>query len=273
VEAETLRLLVADRGRGGRRALRRPWWKSDLSRRHCRLAEIERPASAGPAPGCASRGVDGGSGRLDVRTCGGPVTGGVPPTPGSATTEQAGDRAALRRKRRWPPSPLHLQIVLRPGRQFRRVQSFAFVDASTRSPGTSGRAPTSRRVRRMNAGAGWCARRPLDYGRPSGSSSRTTGRLSPSHVIVTGDARSNYRDPTWPLCTGSPRASRPVLAEPERSGPGTRGLDPQHYGVCDGVYEVRTLRQLALRGAGRASNTRVARRCPERPLPSVGIAR
>jgi uncharacterized protein with von Willebrand factor type A (vWA) domain len=67
-------------------------------------------------------------------------------------------------------------------------------------------------------------------------------------VIVTGDARTNYRDPNPAALDAIARSSRALFwLNPERRGAWDSGdsVLGVYRPICDGVYEVRTLRQLA----------------------------
>jgi uncharacterized protein with von Willebrand factor type A (vWA) domain len=89
-----------------------------------------------------------------------------------------------------------------------------------------------------------------DYGRVfrqfrDDHSSRLGGK---STVIITGDARNNYRDPSAAaLRTIRERARRIYWLNPERRGEwNTTDSIMDVYGpLCDEVFEVRNLRQLA----------------------------
>ena len=89
-----------------------------------------------------------------------------------------------------------------------------------------------------------------DYGRVFGRfAAEHLGRLGPrTTVIVTGDARTNYRDPNPAALDRIARSSRALFwLNPERRGAWDSGdsVLGVYRPVCDGVYEVRTLRQLA----------------------------
>jgi uncharacterized protein with von Willebrand factor type A (vWA) domain len=262
VEAEILRLLVADRGpEAVARVLRRPLVEdADLAAATtAELAEIERALHplARRLAVRLSRRRRGGSGRLDVRRTlrAGLSSGGVPADP------------RFRRPHRSKPeivllcdvsgsvatfARFTLQIVYALAAQFARVQSFAFVDALDEVTGYFGPgADFADGVRRMNAGARvvWLDGR-SDYGRAfTQFVEGYLGRLSPrTTVIVTGDARSNYREPNLPALHRIAQSSRALFwLNPERSRAWDTGdsILSTYRTVCDGVYEVRTLRQLA----------------------------
>jgi uncharacterized protein with von Willebrand factor type A (vWA) domain len=262
LEAEILRLLVADRGpETVARVLRRPLVEdADLSAATtAELADIERalhPLARRLAVRLARR-RRGGSGRLDVRRTmrAGLSTGGVPADPRFRRAHRSkpeivllcdvsGSVATFAR--------FTLQIVYALTAQFARVQSFAFVDALDEVTGYFGPGTDfADGVRRMNAGARvvWLDGR-SDYGRAFGQFVEGyLGRLSPrTTVIVTGDARSNYRDPNPAALHRIAQSSRALFwLNPERRRAWDTGdsILSTYRSVCDGVYEVRTLRQLA----------------------------
>jgi uncharacterized protein with von Willebrand factor type A (vWA) domain len=262
VEAEILRWLVADRGpEAVARVLRRPLVEdADLSAATtAELAEIERALHplARRLAVRLSRRRRGGSGRLDVRRTmrAALSSGGVPADP------------RFRRPHRSKPeivllcdvsgsvatfARFTLQIVYALAAQFARVQSFAFIDALDEVTGYFGPgADFADGVRRMGAGARvvWLDGR-SDYGRAFGQFVEDyLGRLSPrTTVIITGDARSNYRDPNLAALHRIAQSSRALFwLNPERGRAWDTGdsILATYGTVCDGVYEVRTLRQLA----------------------------
>jgi len=262
VEAEILRRLVADRGpEAVARVLRRPLVEDiDLSAATtAELAEVERALHplARRLAVRLSRRRRGERGRLDVRRTwrGALSTGGVPADP------------RFRRPHRSKPeivllcdvsgsvatfARFTLQIVYALAAQFARVQSFAFIDALDEvtdyfGPGTD----FADGVRNMGAGArvvGLDGR--SDYGRAFGQFVRDyPARLGPrTTVIVTGDARSNYRDPNLAALHRIAQSCRALFwLNPERGRAWDTGdsIFSIYRAVCDGVYEVRTLRQLA----------------------------
>lgn len=262
VEGEIRRLLVADRGAAlVARALRRPLLEdADLTTATAaELAEIERALQplARRLAVRLSRRRRGGSGRLDVRRTmrAALSSGGVPADP------------RFRRPHRSKPeivllcdvsgsvatfARFTLQMVYALASQFTRVQSFAFVDALDEVTGYFGPgADFTAGVRRMGDEA-----RVVyfdghsDYGRVFGRfAAEHLGRLGPrTTVIVTGDARTNYRDPNPAALDRIARSSRALFwLNPERRGAWDSGDSAlgAYRPVCDGVYEVRTLRQLA----------------------------
>ena len=262
VEAEILRRLVADRGpEAVARVLRRPLVEDvDLTAATtAELAEIERALHplARRLAVRLSRRRRGGSGRLDVRRTlrAALSSGGVPADPRFRKPHRSkpdmvllcdvsGSVATFAR--------FTLQIVYALAAQFARVQSFAFVDALDEVTGYFGPGVDfADGVKRMEAGARvvWLDGR-SDYGRAFGQFVEDySGRLgSRTTVIVTGDARSNYRNPNLAALHRIAQSSRALFwLNPERSRAWDSGdsLLATYRSVCDGVYEVRTLRQLA----------------------------
>jgi uncharacterized protein with von Willebrand factor type A (vWA) domain len=223
------------------------------------LAEIERALHplARRLAVRLSRRRRGGSGRLDVRRTlrAALSSGGVPADPRFRKPHRSkpdivllcdvsGSVATFAR--------FTLQIVYALAAQFARVQSFAFVDALDEVTGYFGPGVDfADGVKRMEAGArvvGLDGR--SDYGRAFGQFvDAYSGRLGPrSTVIVTGDARSNYRNPNLAALHRIAQSARALFwLNPERSRAWDTGdsILATYRSICDGVYEVRTLRQLA----------------------------
>jgi hypothetical protein len=252
VEGEIRRLLVADRGAAAvARALRRPLLEdADLTTATAaELAEIERALQplARRLAVRLSRRRRGGSGRLDVRRTmrAALSSGGVPADP------------RFRRPHRSKPeivllcdvsgsvatfARFTLQMVYALASQFTRVQSFAFVDALDEVTGYFGPgADFTAGVRRMGDEA-----RVVyfdghsDYGRVFGRfAAEYLERLGPrTTVIVTGDARTNYRDPNPAALDRIARSSRALFwLNPERRGAWDSGDSAlgAYRPVCDGV--------------------------------------
>ena len=262
LEAEIRRLLVADRGAPAvARALRRPLVEdADLTTASAaELAEIERALQplARRLAVRLSRRRRGGSGRLDVRRTlrAALSSGGVPADPRFRRPHRSkpdlvllcdvsGSVAAFAR--------FTLLMVYALASQFTRVQSFAFIDALDEVTGFFGPGNDfGDAVRRLGREA-----RVVhfdghsDYGRVFGRfAADHLGRLSPrTTVIVTGDARTNYRDPNVAALDLIARRSRALFwLNPERRGAWDSGdsVFGAYRPACDGVFEVRTLRQLA----------------------------
>lgn len=262
LETEIRRLLVADRGAAAvARALRRPLVdEADLTTATAsELAEMEAalyPLARRLAVRLSRR-RRGGSERLDVRRTmrAALSSGGVPVDP------------RFRRPHRSKPdlvllcdvsgsvatfARFTLQLVYALAAQFTRVQAFAFVDALDEVTGYFGPgADFATAVRRL----GDQARVVFfdghsDYGRAFGRfAADHLDRLGPrTTVIVTGDARTNFRDPNLAALDLIARRSRALFwLNPERRGAWDTGdsVLGAYRSLCDGVYEVRTLRQLA----------------------------
>lgn len=144
-----------------------------------------------------------------------------------------------------------MQIVYSISSQFSRVRAFAFVDAIDEvtdyfAPGIDfggalGRIGSEARVVWLDGHS--------DYGNAlAGFVDRYLEGLSPkSTVIVTGDARTNYHDPNLPALrriAESVRALYWLNPEPHRFWNTGDSVVAQYAALCDGVHEVRTLRQL-----------------------------
>jgi uncharacterized protein with von Willebrand factor type A (vWA) domain len=145
-----------------------------------------------------------------------------------------------------------MQMVFALSTQFRRVRSFAFIDAIDEvtdffGPGTD----FAEAMRRVGAEAGvvWLDGH-SDYGNAfDGFTRRFVDAVTPkTTVIVTGDARSNYHDPKVASLRDIAAGARAVYwLNPEASrywdtGDSVMGA---YAAVCDEVHEVRNLRQLA----------------------------
>lgn len=262
VEAEILRLLVADRGvEAVARVLRRPLVEdADLTASTtAELAEIERALHplARRLAVRLSRRRRGGSGRLDIRRTlrAALSSGGVPADP------------RFRRPHRSKPeivllcdvsgsvatfARFTLQMVYALASQFARVQSFAFVDALDEVTGYFGPgADFGDAVRRLGREARvvWLDGR-SDYGQAFGQFvDNYLSRIGPrTTVIVTGDARNNYREPNLAALHRIAQSGRALFwLNPERARAWDTGdsILSTYRSVCDGVFEVRTLRQLA----------------------------
>ena len=263
LRSEIRRRLVADRGlRAVARTLRRPLIEDvDLAAAtRDELVEVERlvhPLSRRLATRLAQRRRRGVRGRLDIRRTmrASLSTGGVPvdprfrrPQPGKPEIvllcDISGSVSTFAR--------FTMQVVYAVAAQFSRVRSFAFIDGldevtSFFGPG----ADFVTAMRRMGAEAEvvWLDGH-SDYGNAFATfrdrflddavTTKTT-------VIVTGDGRSNYHDPNAAALRDITRSARALFwlnPEPQRywdTGDSIMGL---YAPWCDGVSEVRTLRQL-----------------------------
>jgi hypothetical protein len=136
--------------------------------------------------------------------------------------------------------------------EFPRIRSFAFVDGidEVTDAFAGGGPPPDLRQILARADVVWSDGH-SDYGRVFTRfwELHGAGVLGPkATVIITGDARNNYRDPG----TGSLRAIRArarrlywLNPEPRRDWNTADSIMAAYATQCDGVYEVRTLRQLA----------------------------
>ena len=263
LRSEIRRRLVADRGpEAVARTLRRPLVEdADLVHAtRAELAEIERiihPLARKLGSRLAQRRKRGRRGRLDVRRTirRSLSTGGVPvepqfrvPRPAKpelfVLADVSGSVATFAR--------FTMQLVYAMSHQFSKVRSFAFIDAMDEvtdffGPGTDfaeamGRISTEAAVVWLDGHS--------DYGNAFGQFADRCGTdVGPrSTVIVTGDARSNYHDPNAGVLAGIAASARALFwLNPEASrywdtGDSVMGSYAPH---CDGVYEVRNLRQLA----------------------------
>ncbi len=254
--------LVADRGpEAVARTLRRPLIEdADLMQAtRAELAEVERvihPLARKLGSRLAQRRRRGRRGRLDVRRTirGSLSTGGVPveprfraPRPSKpelfVLADISGSVATFAR--------FTMQLVYAISHQFSRVRSFAFIDAMDEVTGYFGPGTDfDEALGRISAEAAvvWLDGH-SDYGHAFGQFwERYGGDLtSRSTVIVTGDARSNYHDPNATVLAEIAAASRAVFwLNPESrrywdSGDSVMGA---YAPYCDGVHEVRNLRQL-----------------------------
>jgi uncharacterized protein len=135
--------------------------------------------------------------------------------------------------------------------EFSRLRSFAFVDGvdEVTAAFASDRPPQV--ARQLLARADLVsADGHSDYGRVFARFGDVYGSaLTPrTTLIITGDARNNYRDPgLGPLCVLRERVRRLywLNPEPHASWNGGDSLMSSYGTHCDGVYEVGSLRQLA----------------------------
>lgn len=262
LRTEIRRRLVADRGpEAVARTLRRPLLEDvDLTTATRReLAEIERiihPLTRKLAVRLAQRRRRGRVGRLDVRRTirGALSTGGVPvdprfrkPRPGKPEivilADISGSMSTFAR--------FTLQVVYAMAAEFSRVRAFAFIDAIDEvtayfGPGTDfgealGRISTEARVVWLDGHS--------DYGNSLGRFAEDfLSVLSPrTTVIVAGDARNNYHDANLPALRRIAETARALFwINPERERYWDTGdsVIGSYAPICDGVFEVRNLRQL-----------------------------
>ena len=263
LRTEIRRRLVADRGpQAVARTLRRPLIEeTDLMHANrTELAAIERiihPLARRLGARLAQRRKRGRKGRLDVRSTirHSLSTGGVPvdprfrkPRPSKpelfVIADISGSVATFAR--------FTMQLVYAMQHQFSRVRSFAFIDALDEVTDFFGAGVDfndALAAVSTEASVVWLDGH-SDYGNSLGQFwDRYGDELSPrSVVIVTGDARSNYHDPNAAALERIARSARAVFwLNPENRRYWDTGdsVLSAYAAFCDGVYEVRNLRQLA----------------------------
>jgi hypothetical protein len=262
LEAEIRRRLVADRGREAvAKTLRKPLLE-DVDLMHATrtdLAQLEaaiRPLTRKLATRLAQRRKRRRDGRLDFRKTmrHSLASGGVPVEPIFRSTRIArpeifllcdisGSMATFSR------FTLHFTYAM--NAHFSKLRSFAFIDSLDEVTEYFGhdvdfgaalhRVSTEAEVVYLDGHS--------DYGRALQQFWERYGdALTPrSVVIVAGDARANYRTPNAEVLAGIRHASRGLYwlnPEPRAywdTGDSVMGRYAAH---CDGVFEVRTLRQL-----------------------------
>jgi uncharacterized protein with von Willebrand factor type A (vWA) domain len=262
LDAEIRRRLVEDRGAAAvARTLRRvPVEDLDLtvtSRDELAdVARVVRPLARRLAVRLARRRRHGRRGRLDVRSSirHSLSSGGVPVDPQFRPPHPSRPEIALLCDLSGSVSTFArftMQLVHAISTEFSRVRSFAFVDAVDEvtdhfAPGTD--LDVAMSAVGSEARVVWFDGH-SDYGRVferfaatylDGLSARTT-------LIVTGDARTNYHDPDVASLRRIAQRVRAVYwLNPERRAHWNTGdsVIGAYQAVCDGVYEVRTLRQL-----------------------------
>ncbi len=262
LRSEIRRRLVADRGAEAvAKTLRRPLIE-DADLMHAtrdELAEVERiihPLSRKLATRLARRRRQGRVGRLDVRRTlrASLGTGGVPvdprfrkPRPSKpelfVIADISGSVSTFAR--------FTMQLVYAISSQFTRVRSFAFIDALDEvtdffNPGTDFNHALDRIA--TEAAVVWLDGH-SDYGNAFGQfRERYSQDLTPKTItIVTGDARSNYHDPNQGALAEIARNSRALFwlnPEPQRYWDTGDSVMGRYLPLCDGVFEVRNLRQL-----------------------------
>ncbi|MDH3260745.1 MAG: VWA domain-containing protein [Acidimicrobiia bacterium] len=262
VRAEIRRRLVADRGREAvAKTLRRPLLE-DTDLMHASredlamLGQVIHPLTRKLAARLAQRRRQGRRGRLDFRRTvrRSLSTGGVPMEPQFRTPRPtkpevfllcdiSGSMATFAR--------FTLQFVHAMSGQFSKLRSFVFVDGldEVTSFFEAGAAFESALERvGSEAEVVWLDGH-SDYGHALAQFwKRYGGDLTPrSTVIVTGDARNNYRDARGDVMASITEASRAVYwlnPEPQAYWDTGDSVISVFAGHCDGVFEVRSLRQL-----------------------------
>jgi uncharacterized protein with von Willebrand factor type A (vWA) domain len=262
VQAEIRRRLVADRGREAvAKTLRRPLLEeTDLmhaSRQElAELSEIVHPLTRKLAARLAQRRRRGRRGRLDFRRTArrSLSTGGVPIEPQFRTVRPtkpeifllcdiSGSMATFAR--------FTLQFVYAMSGQFSKLRSFAFVDGVDEVTGYfDAGVPFEMALARISQEAEvvWMDGH-SDYGHAlSQFWERFGGELTArSTVILTGDARNNYRDTGGEVMAAINEVAKAVYwlnPEPHAywdTGDSVMSAFAPH---CAGVFEVRNLRQL-----------------------------
>jgi uncharacterized protein with von Willebrand factor type A (vWA) domain len=262
VRAEIRRRLVADRGRVAvAKTLRRPLLEdTDLmhaSREELAiLGQVIHPLTRRLAARLAQRRRRGRRGRLDFRRTvrRSLSTGGVPMEPQFRTPRPtkpevfllcdiSGSMATFAR--------FTLQFVYAMSGQFSKLRSFVFVDGLDEvtdhfEAGAAFEVALERVSR--EAEVVWLDGH-SDYGHALARFwERYGGDLTPrSTVIVTGDARNNYRDARGDVMAGIAEAARAVYwlnPEPQAYWNTGDSVMSAFAGHCDDVFEVRNLRQL-----------------------------
>jgi hypothetical protein len=263
VRSEIRRRLVADRGaRAVARTLRQPLIEdADLIHAgRAELAEIERvihPLARKLGSRLAQRRRRGRKGRLDVRRTirRSLSAGGVPVDPRFRTprpskpelwvlADISGSVATFAR--------FTMQLVFAISHQFSRVRSFAFIDTVDEVTGYFGPGVDfGAALQRISTGAEviWLDGH-SDYGNAFRRFWEEYGaELTPrSTVIVTGDARNNYHDANTAAFAQIAAHARALFwINPENAAYWDTGdsVMSSYAPYCDGVYEVRNLRQLA----------------------------
>ena len=262
VRAEIRRRLVADRGREAvAKTLRRPLVEdTDLmhaSREElAMIGQVIHPLTRKLAARLAQRRRRGNRGRLDFRRTvrRSLSTGGVPMEPQFRTPRPtkpevfllcdiSGSMATFAR--------FTLQFVYAMSGQFAKLRSFVFVDGLDEvTDFFEAGADFEMALERVSLEAEvvWLDGH-SDYGHALTQFwERYGGDLTPrSTVIVTGDARNNYRDVRGDVMAAIAEASRAVYwlnPEPQAYWDTGDSVMSAFAGHCDGVFEVRNLRQL-----------------------------
>lgn len=262
VREEIRRRLVADRGREAvARTLRQPL-SEDVDLMHATRADLEAiedaivPLTRKLAARLARRRRLRRRGRLDFRKTmrRSLATGGVPLDPRFRSPRPhrpevfllcdiSGSMATFAR--------FTLQFTYAMSTQFSKLRSFAFIDTVDEvtdffGPGTDfagalGRVASEAEVVLHDGHS--------DYGTAFAGFVERFGReVTPrSTVIITGDARNNYRPPQDELLAEVAAKARSVYwlnPEPRSYWDTGDSVMSRYARWCDGVYEVRTLRQL-----------------------------
>jgi uncharacterized protein with von Willebrand factor type A (vWA) domain len=262
IQDEIRRRLVADRGRQSvARTLRQPLVE-DLDLMHATrtdIADIEdviEPLTRKLAARLARRRRLIRSGRLDFRKTvrRSLATGGVPMDPAFRKSRPhrpevfllcdiSGSMATFAR--------FTLQFTYAMATQFSRLRSFVFIDTVdevTRYFGPGVDFPDALAKIANEAEAVWLDGH-SDYGNSFARfTERYGGEITPrTTVIITGDARNNYRPPRAEILRDLADQARAVYwlnPEPRSYWDSGDSVMGRYAPFCDGTYEVRTLRQL-----------------------------
>ncbi len=262
LQAEIRRLLVADRGREAvARTLRSPLLE-DIDLMHATrhdLARVEkaiRPLTRKLAARLAQKRKRRRAGRLDFRRTmrRALATGGVPfepvfrsPNPHKPDIvllcDVSGSMATFAR--------FTLQFTYAMSGQFSKVRSFAFIDGVDEVTGFfEAGGDFARSMERITTEAEvvWLDGH-SDYGNAlERFGQRFADAVTPrSTVIITGDARSNYRNPRPQMLAALAQSARALYwlnPEPRAYWDTGDSVMSAYAPFCDGVHEVRNLRQL-----------------------------
>jgi uncharacterized protein with von Willebrand factor type A (vWA) domain len=262
IRREIVRRLVADRGAEPvARTLREPLVE-DIDLMHATRSELERieaavaPLARKLATRLAQRRRRGSRGRLDLRRTirrslshGGALIDPRFRPPRNSKPEIvllcdiSGSMATFAR--------FTMQLTYAIGHQFSRVRSFAFVDAVDDVTGffgpgidfVEGMQQLSQRARVVGHDGH------SDYGTVLRDfADKYADAITPqATLIVTGDARNNYREAEEQLfaeLAGKARSALWLNPEARRFWDTGDSVMGRYEPVCDAVYEVRTLRQL-----------------------------
>ncbi len=262
VEEEIRRMLVADRGPEAVAATIRKQAIEDIDLGHAsradlvRLQHTIRPLTRRLAARLAQRRRARNPGRLDVRRTvrSSMSAGGIPIDP------------AFKRRHITKPDVVMLcdvsgsvstfafftmQLMYAMRSQFARVRVFAFIDGVDEitdyfAPGVDFAEAAGRVMREADVVA---VDGHSDYGRVFSEFEEQFGEaVTPrTTLIITGDARSNYRNPHEErFAELAERARTSWWLNPEMSRFWNTGdsVMARYQDLCDGVFEVRTLRQL-----------------------------
>jgi uncharacterized protein with von Willebrand factor type A (vWA) domain len=262
IEDEIRRLLVADRGPEAVAATIRKQSLEDMDLGHAsrsdlvRLQHAIRPLTRRLAARLAQRRRARNPGRLDVRRTvrSSMSAGGIPIDP------------AFKKRRITKPDVVMLcdvsgsvatfafftmQLMYAMRSQFSRVRVFAFIDGVDEiteffGPGVDFNDSAARVMREADLVA---VDGHSDYGRVfSTFTERFSEAVTPrTTLIITGDARTNYRPAHEELLAELADRSRSTWwLNPEMSRFWNTGdsVMARYAALCDGTYEVRTLRQL-----------------------------